>query len=104
MKGVGLGLGLGLASPLQVSASHQRLQGAVGQYEGRVQSLAEELEATKSGYTEACEEVTALKEQLASLTSAHDQQHLLVQEVGVAYRKSGCELYVCVCVCLVEEA
>lgn len=68
---------------LQVSASHERLQGAVVGYEDHVQSLAEELESTRSNYQSVCEEVTSLKEQLASLGSVQDQHHLLVLEVGM---------------------
>lgn len=56
----------------------------MGGYEGRVQSLAEELEVTRSSYQHACEEIARLKEQLASLDSLQEQQQLLAQEVGVA--------------------
>ena len=51
-------------------------------YEGRVLSVAEELEATRAGYQGACEEIAQLKEQLLSMGVLQDQQQLLQQEVG----------------------
>lgn len=61
--------------------SHERMQGAVREYEGHVQSLEEELEFTRSNYNIACKEITDLKEELITLGSVQDQQQLLVLQV-----------------------
>ncbi len=66
---------------LQVGVSHERMQGTVAEFEGRVQSLAEELEFTRSNYENACQEITDLKDELVALGNVQDQQQLLVQEV-----------------------
>ena len=58
-------------------------------YEGRVLSVAEELEVTRSGYQAACEEIAQLKEQLLAMGVLQDQHQLLQQEVGVVTWK-GC--------------
>ncbi len=73
----------------QVGYSHECLQGAVEDYEGRVLSVAEELEATRSSYQGACEEIAHLKEQLLAMGVLQDQHHLLQQEVGVAQGVGG---------------
>lgn len=68
-------------SLLQVGVSHDRMQGAVKEYEGRVLSLQEELEFTRSSYSIACQEIIDMKDELVSLGSLQDQQKLLVLEV-----------------------
>lgn len=73
---------------MQVGVSHERLQGTVKEYEGRAQSLQEELEFTRSSYGIACQEITDLKDELLSLESVQDQQQLLVLEVCM--RVGGC--------------
>lgn len=65
-----------------MGASHERLQEAVEEYEGRVQSLVEDLEVTGSNYQSACEEIAELKEQLDAAGSLQDQYQFLEQEVG----------------------
>jgi hypothetical protein len=57
------------------------MQGTLQGYEGRIQSLEEELELTKSSYSMACQEIVDLKDELGSLESVQEQQQLLVHEV-----------------------
>lgn len=70
---------------LQVGASHERLQGAVEDYEGRVQSLAQDLEMTKSNYHDACREIAELQEKVEAQESDQQKHQLLLLEV------SGCD-------------
>ena len=66
--------------------NHEQIQANVAEYEGRLQSLQEELELTRSSYDSACQEIMDLKDELASLESVQEQQQLLVLEVrGVVW-------------------
>lgn len=67
------------------------MQGAVNEFEGRVQSLVEELEFTRSNYKIACKEIAELKEELMSLGNEQEQQQLLVLEVRRVGVVSMCE-------------
>ena len=60
-----------------MGVSYQQLQ---EEYEQRMQSLVEELEATRSDHQAICQENMDLKDELGSLD---DQQQLLVLEVSV---------------------
>lgn len=89
----GSGVTLAPMLQLQVGVNHEQIQVAVAEYEGRMQSLQEELEFTKSSYNSACQEIMDLKDEVASLESVQEQQQLLVLEVrswsGVGVAATG---------------